>query len=324
MRSVRLLGIIMELSRVPSTSVAALAKQFDVSERTLQRDLTAIADLGVPIWTRPGPAGGVGLVEGWRSPVTGMTGPEMQALMIGSAGSQDLGLAEAFGTARLKMLTARTLDHHARSADERFLNDNEQWFSTAERPKALSTVAEAVWSSRRLTLQYARGGAPPKQRLVDPLGLVLKTDQWYLVASHRHTVLTYRVSRITAATLQDEPAHRPGAFSLADYWRESSMAFESSLYTLQVQLSIPESSVEALQASVPGTHTRSAIETGSWRHQRLVIDLLMENLEIAASQLMGVPGVEVHTPTALRYALHIRAQDIAYRNQVQAIPSAEL
>ena len=314
MRSVRLLGIILQLSRVPSTSVSALAQRFDVSERTLQRDLSAIADLGVPIWTRTGPAGGVGIVEGWRSPINGMTGPEVQALMIGSAGSHELGFATAYGTARIKMLEARAVGNHAKSADERFLNNNEPWFSTAEQPPALPVVAEAVWASRRLLIHYARHDAPPKQRLVDPLGLVLKTDRWYLVAAHRQKPLTYRLSRIVAVELQDETADQPEDFSLSDYWRDFSSAFETSLNTLPVTFSIPESSLDALLIHVPSTETQIALASARTTDQRLYIEMIMENLEIAASQLIAVPGVEVDSPTALRQKLHVRAQNIAQRN----------
>lgn len=314
MRSVRLLGIILQLSRVTSTSVSALAQRFDVSERTLQRDLNAIADLGVPIWTRTGPAGGVGIVEGWRSPITGMTGPEVQALMIGSAGSHELGLAEAYGSARIKMLDARAVGHHAESVDERFFNDNEQWFTTAERPYTLPVVAEAVWASRRLSIQYARHNAQPKQRLVDPLGLVLKTDRWYLVASHRQKPLAYRVSRIVNAELVDEPAKRPNNFSLADYWHEFSSAFEASLHTVPVVFSIPESSIDALLVHVPGAAARRALEAASAVNQRLHIELMMESIDIAVSQLIAVPGVAVEHPMELRQALHARANEIAQRN----------
>ena len=323
MRSVRLLGIIMELSRVHSTSISVLAERFEVSERTVQRDVNAIADLGVPVWTRPGPAGGVGIVEGWRSPIIGMTGPEIQALMIGAAGSDDLGMADAFGTARLKILTASAVHHHAQSVDERFLNDNAQWFSIAERPEFLATIAEAVWASRRLTMQYARHGAPPKQRLVDPLGLVLKTDRWYLVASHRQKPLTYLVSRILSAKLHAEPARRPDGFSLTEYWRASSSAFESSLHTLKVHLSIPQHSVTALLVHVPGPATRTAVETARLEGQQLYLDLLMENIEIAATQLIAVPGVEVTRPTELRRKLRIQAQNIAKLNGSPA-PSDEI
>src|SRR5690625_6466738 len=98
MRSSRLLAILMELTRLPRTTVATLAERYGVSSRTLQRDISVLPEMGVPVWTRTGPAGGVGLVEGWGSPIAGMTAPELQALIIGEAGARGLGLHTDFET----------------------------------------------------------------------------------------------------------------------------------------------------------------------------------------------------------------------------------
>src|SRR5690625_6642275 len=70
-------------------------------------------------------------------------------------------------------------------AQERFLIDNERWFAEPEHPAALPEVARAVWSGRRLTIDYRRPGREqaPRRRLLDPLGLVLKTDS----RSEEHT-----------------------------------------------------------------------------------------------------------------------------------------
>src|SRR5690625_705121 len=201
MRSSRLLAILMELTRLPRTTVATLAERYGVSSRTIQRDISALHEMGVPVWTCTGPAGGIGLVEGWRSPITGMTAPELQALIIGEAGARGLGLHTDFETARLKMLTTNAAQAETvEPAQERFLIDNERWFSEPEHPAALPDVARAVWSGRRLTIDYQRPGGErtPRRRLLDPLGLVLKTDSWYLVAAHRRSLRTYRLSRASA------------------------------------------------------------------------------------------------------------------------------
>lgn len=134
------------------------------------------------------------------------------------------------------------------------------------------------------------------------------------MASHRQKPLTYRVSRIVTAELLDEPAKRPKNFLLADYWRKFSCAFETSLHTVPVVFSIPESSIDALLVRVPGASTRRALETASAVNQRLHIELMMESTDIAASQLIAVPGVAVEHPVELRQALHARANEIAQRN----------
>ncbi|MGO1398993.1 MAG: helix-turn-helix transcriptional regulator [Brevibacterium yomogidense] len=329
MRTSRMLAILLELGNARPTTAQALADRHEVSTRTIQRDIASLQQIGVPVWTRTGPAGGVGLVEGWRSPVTGMTAVELQTLIIGEAGSRDLGLHDDFTAARLKMLAAgSTLGPSPEHTHERFLLDNEAWFTPTDRPTSLAEVARSVWEGRRLSFDYtsrppvdaAASGSPPaevspRHRAVDPLGLVLKTDRWYLVAARRGTPRTYRLSRMSHVEVHPEPAARPADFSLAEYWRESRGAFEASLARLPVRLSLPTASAEALVAAVPGAGTRTAIGGADRGGERVEIRLRMESVAIASSQLMAVPGVEVLEPASLRRAIHDRAEALRICNQ---------
>lgn len=317
MRASRLLGLMMELSRRGPTTLPDLAARFDVSERTIQRDLAALADLGVPLWTRTGPAGGVGLVEGWRSPITGMTAAELRALMLGPASAADLGLDEDYATARLKVLTAPAGTGAAAAlAGDRLLVDSHAWFQeAAQRPEWLLTVAEAIWADRRVVVGYQRRpDAPVRQRTLDPLGLVVKASRWYLVASRRESVRTYRVERLRAVRILDEPAAMPDGFSLADYWQESQAQFEAQLNAIDVRLSIPGASREELTLNVPGAATVAALETAESQGDRLAMRLPMESIEIAASQLMAVTGVQVEQPAELRRLIAVRATELAELN----------
>lgn len=323
MRSSRLLAILMELTRLPRTTVATLAERYGVSSRTIQRDISALHEMGVPVWTRTGPAGGVGLVEGWRSPITGMTAPELQALIIGEAGARGLGLHTDFETARLKMLTTNAAQvETVEPAQERFLIDNERWFAEPEHPAALPEVARAVWSGRRLTIDYRRPGREqaPRRRLLDPLGLVLKTDSWYLVAAHRRSLRTYRLSRVRSAVVHEEEAWRPTGFSLAEHWADSRAAFEASIHTVPVRLSIEMTSVDALRDAVPGVDVDAAVASAGTEGGRVQLELLMESLEIAAAQLLTVPGVAVEEPAELRRRLFERGQDLVARHRPGGSP----
>ncbi|WP_218221108.1 YafY family protein [Nesterenkonia sp. Act20] len=321
MRSTRLLALLMELSRVPSLKVGRLAARHGVTPRTIQRDITALHELGVPIWTRTGPGGGVGLVDGWRSPLTGMTAAELQALLLGEAGSRGLGLESDYATARLKMLTTNRLQSNAvQPVQERFLVDNERWFTEPERPEALAEVARAVWSGQRLRIRYdsPRSASTAVTRTLDPLGLVLKTEAWYLVAAHRHSLRTYRLIRVREARVLEEPGWRPAEFSLAEHWGRSRQAFEASLGRLPVTLRIPSGSAAALAAAVPGPHTRRAIDDAAQRAGQLTVELRMESLEVATTALLGVPEVEVLAPAALRLELFRRGEQLATDNRQPA------
>lgn len=307
----------MELGRAPRTSVAALAERHGVTARTIQRDIASLHEMGVPVWTRTGPGGGVGLVEGWRSPLTGMTAAELQALLLGETGARGLGLLTDFETARLKMLSARTAAQAGPDLlQERFVLDNERWFSAPGRPAALPEVARAVRSGRRLAIRYARpgGSEPPRGRLVDPLGLVLKTDTWYLIAAHRRIVRTYRLSRIVSARVLEESAHRPASFSLREHWQRSRAEFEASIRALPVRLSIPEESLAQLRGALPGVDVQGALGSAARHGQRLELTLRTESLEITSAQLLAVEGVEVHEPVELRRRLLARGRDLAARH----------
>lgn len=312
MRTTRLLAVMMELSRSRRTTVRHLADRHQVSTRTIQRDLVALHGMGVPVWTRTGPDGGVGLIEGWSSPVTGMTSFELQSLVIGEAASRDLGLLEDFERARLKMLsTTAHLPEAVQRSAERFLADHGRWFAPREDPPALATVARAVWTGRRLTIGY---GEPGRFRVVDPLGLVLKTDLWYLVAAHRRRPRTYRLSRILSARIHEERSWRPDDFSLAEYWQLSRAAFEASVYRLEVRLTLPSAAADRLRAEVPGPSTAEALDRAVPHGDRLEVILPMEGPDIALAQLLQVPGLEVLSPAELRRRIRDRAVDIAARH----------
>lgn len=340
MRSSRLVALLLELSQTRSSTVAQLAAEQGVSSRTVERDIAALQVMGVPLWTRTGPGGGVGLVEGWRSPLTGMTAPELQALLLGHAGARGLGLEAEFQTARLKMLAATAATGQSaavRPAQERFLLDHEAWFTEPERPDALPAVAQAVWAGTRVRLRYRRPGGAPALRVVDPLGLVLKGGHWYLVAGRGGAPRTYRVTRILSAEELPEPALRPEGFSLAQHWSDSRAGFEASLHTFPVQLTVPRASVALLNAATGGAPRQplridapgegpegpeSSVGPkgaegpgGAGGDGRCGFALRLESLEIAASQLLAVPGVEVLAPASLRAMMLARAQELLSRHQ---------
>lgn len=175
-------------------------------------------------------------------------------------------------------------------------------------------------------------------RMVDPLGLVLKGEHWYLVAAHRRSARTYRVSRIRRAEELPEAAWRPEGFSLAQHWRDSRAEFEASLRTVPVQVTVPITAVELLRAATPGAAMRrlgasscataqavssagsisggtTAAEGGPVNPERAGFELRLESLEVAASQLISVPGVEVLSPDALRHMVLARAEELVARHR---------
>ena len=204
MRSARLLALLLRLQRTGPATAATLARELEVSERTIYRDVSMLQAAGVPLWTEAGTGGGIRIVDGWRSPVDGFTASETVALTLGHAGAADLGLGAVLTAARSKLhsaLPAAARGDLGRVAD-RFLLDAPGWFHDTRPGPALATVARAVWDGTRLDVTY--GARRPAARRLDPLGLVLKAGTWYLVRGPPP-----RPADVSRATASDAPAGGP-------------------------------------------------------------------------------------------------------------------
>jgi predicted DNA-binding transcriptional regulator YafY len=174
-------------------------------------------------------------MEGYRADWTGLRKDELLALLAGEPHRHltDLGFGAAYEAAVLKVLASLSpsLQRDADYMRQRVYVDTAGWHQSGEEVPWLSILQEAVWEGRKLRLLYASGGeSAANERVVNPLGLVLKGSLWYLVAARDEQELrTYRVSRIKDATLLEEPVVRPNNFDLAAYWEYSVDRFRSEL-----------------------------------------------------------------------------------------------
>lgn len=320
MRASRLLAILLRLQQAGPATSEQLASELEVSVRTIYRDVAALQAAGVPVWTETGPGGGVRLLEGWRSRLDGLTADEAGALFLGGASGAvaELGLGTVLAAAQAKVLATLPPELRSRAARvrQRFLLDAPGWFHHGEDLPHLATVADAVWTERRLDLRYQRGSGVVARR-VDPLGLVLKGGTWYLVGRHRGRALTYRVSRIVEAEALDDRFERPDGFDLAAHWTESSAAFDRSILRERVQLRLSPTAARELRWFVDATAATEALaaarppDDAGW----IEVDLAVEEEAVAASQLLALgDGVEVLAPATLRAAIAATGRRMAELN----------
>lgn len=259
MRAGRLLSILLLLQANGRLTARELARRLEVSERTVHRDMEALAAAGVPVYAQRGTGGGWLLAEEYRTRLPGLSEAEIQALVI-SRGTParllaDLGLREAADAALLKLLAAlpAAYRHDAEAAGRRIHVDLAGWRRTREPVPWLPRLQDAVWRGRRLRLGYRRADGEARERVVDPLGLVAKGSTWYLVAAVDGEPRTYRVSRVVAAALLEEPCLRPPGFDLAAFWERSSAEFSATLPRYPVTVRVPP---DVLQSGTPGAYAR--------------------------------------------------------------------
>src|SRR5918997_4938 len=232
-RASRLVTLLFTLQRLRAATAAELAAELEVSERTVYRDVAALTEAGVPLWTEPGRNGGIRLVDGWRTRLDGLTAQEAAALFAVGAPQvlAELGMGAALAGAQAKLLATlpAELREHARAVSQRFHLDAPGWFHTPQHVTQLAAVAEAVWDQQRLRIGYRRGPDQPRERTLGPLGVVLKAGTWYLAGAVDGTVRTYRVDRIAHAQPTGERFERPADFDLAEWWAGAAGRVESPL-----------------------------------------------------------------------------------------------
>ena len=314
MHASRLLSILMLLQARGRTSAQTLARELEVSARTIHRDIDELSAAGVPVWADRGRSGGFQLREGWRTRLTGLTAPESRALFLsGLAGpAADLGLGEAVASARLKVLATLPPEWQAdaQHLSARFHLDAVDWFRSAARTEHLGAVADAVWRERRLQIVYESWNGV-RERAVEPLGLVLKAGIWYMAAraGERAEPRTYRLSNIHALTVSDQHFKPPRDFGLAAYWLASTRRFEAGVYRDTAVLRASARGVRLLREfssavadAVDATMTKD--KTG-WSR----VTVPIESVEHAADQLINLGAdLEALSPPALRARLRLTAK----------------
>ncbi|MFJ9868796.1 helix-turn-helix transcriptional regulator [Streptomyces sp. NPDC101165] len=223
MKSDRLLSILLLLQTRGRVPAPELADRLEVSVRTIYRDIEALSASGVPVYAERGRHGGIELLAGFRTDVTGLTADESRALFILAAQGAHaaLGLDAALGSALRKVMAALPAPHRpaAEVTSRRILVDATRWRSGPQQAVDLEVLQDAVFSDRRLKLRYRHSGErEPRTYTVDPYGLVAKAGVWYLVADRRGAPRLFRADRVRSARLLDDPVRRRSGVELADVW----------------------------------------------------------------------------------------------------------
>ncbi|MFF7555554.1 helix-turn-helix transcriptional regulator [Streptomyces olivaceus] len=335
MRAARLIKMVLLLQSRPAMTAAELARELEVSERTVTRDAQALSEAGVPVYAERGRAGGYRLIGGYRTRLTGLARGEAEALFLsGVPGAlREMGLEDAASAARLKVSAALlpSLRDASRTAAQRFHLDAPNWFREPRTPESLPAVADAVWDDRRITARYRRGRDEVTREL-EPYGLVLKAGVWYLCARATGATGTtkatgiadggledpgsgsgsgasyrgyrvYRIDRFAAVAAGEERFARDDGFDLPAFWADRAEEFARSLLRSEVVVRLSARGLRALPHAVDAPAARAALEHApapdpdGW----VTVTLPVESEEVAHGQLRGLgPEVEVLAPGALR------------------------
>ncbi|MEV5103991.1 helix-turn-helix transcriptional regulator [Streptomyces massasporeus] len=325
MRADRLVSLVLLLRQRGRLTADTLARELEVSTRTVLRDIEALSAAGVPVYAERGRNGGFALLPGFRTELTGLNHDETVALLTAGSGrgEQVFGLGSALASAMRKVTDALPESHRATASDaaRRFLVEPEtDLLSRRPVPQELTgatmtEIRRAVLAGHQLRIHYAATGQAPQWRTVDPIGLVTVRDRSYLLATRSGADRTYRLSRVLAAEELSEPARRPAQVDLDRVWRERCAQFLSGDHIAALVRVAPQRREDLLSSAVA---VRAAAPDPDGRLRLEVTYQDLRHAEWALWQL-GTDA-EVLAPGTLRTALRDRAAALAslYGDAVRA------
>ena len=205
MKADRLVGIIMTLLDKKRVSAQALADTFEVSLRTVYRDMDAISAAGIPIRATPGAGGGFEIMPGYQVDKTVFSADDLAALLSGlsSLSSMVPGSESANALAKVRSIlpAGRTREIELRADQIRV--DLSPWIGSRNTGPYLKTIQTALRESRLVSFRYIDHHGNKTVRTVEPYQLVLKHGQWYFqgYCRYRSDFRLFRLSRMIGLEL---------------------------------------------------------------------------------------------------------------------------
>lgn len=194
MKTERLIGILSILLQQEKVTAPQLAREFEVSRRTIQRDIESLCRAGIPISTTQGAGGGISIMEGYRVDRTVLTAPEMQAILAGLRSLDSVSGTRRY-TRLMEKLSAGSGVLLPGSAQ--MLIDLSSWYKDSLAPK-IEEIQSAIRQHRTIRFAYF---SPKGEsvRTVEPYYLLFRWSAWY-VWGWCHTRQDFRLFKLNRMT----------------------------------------------------------------------------------------------------------------------------
>ena len=171
----RLIGILSILLQKEMTTAPELADHFEVSRRTINRDIEALSKAGIPIQTSQGVGGGISIMNGYRMDRTLLTSREMQMILAGLRSLDSVSGSRYYGQLMEKIQAGSS---EFVSGRDSILIDLASWYRDTISPK-IGLIQDAIELHRRISFDYYSPGGETKRK-IEPYYLIFKWASWYV------------------------------------------------------------------------------------------------------------------------------------------------
>ena len=171
----RLIGILSILLQEEKTTAPELAERFEVSRRTINRDIEDLCKAGIPIKTAQGTGGGISIMDGYRMDRTLLTSKDMQVILA-ELRSLDSISGSSYYSQLMEKIQAGTSEFI--SGRDSVLIDLSSWYRDSLAPK-IETIQDAIGDRQLISFRYYAPSGEG-ERTVEPYYLVFRWSSWYL------------------------------------------------------------------------------------------------------------------------------------------------
>ena len=171
----RLMGILSVLLQEESVTAPELAKRFEVSRRTINRDIEDLCKAGIPVRTLQGAGGGISIMDGYRMDRTLLTSRDMQMILAGLRSLDSVSGSHYYGQLMEKMKSGSS---DVVSGRDFMLIDLSSWYKDAIAPK-IEIIQSAIEERKQLSFHYY-GPKGDSVRTIEPYYLIFKWSSWYV------------------------------------------------------------------------------------------------------------------------------------------------
>lgn len=207
MKIQRLIGLICVLADVDKITVQELADRFEVSKRTIFRDLDTLNLAGIPIISYPGIGGGISIIEGYKIDKKILSTDDTGKIFTALKGLESIDNDISVNSLIAKLIPEKEADIFSQSE---YVIDFSAWFEDSIIHEKAIALHKAICNNRCVLLEYVSGNSREK-RFVEPYKLIFKQSDWYLYAfcRNRNDFRLFKLRRIISyEVLEDIFEHR--------------------------------------------------------------------------------------------------------------------
>lgn len=234
MKTERLLGTVMLLLQKKKTSAQELADIFEVSLRTIYRDIQSLSLAGIPIHSTSGVGGGFEIMENYKIDKNYFSKKDivniLRSLSSFKSLAQDSELCNAL--AKVRSLIPEDQISDLEEKIRHFEFDVNPWIVTKTLETKKEIIRSALSKSQVLSFQYIAHHGKKSSRNIEPYQLILKKGDWY-VSGYCYVRQDYRLFKLNRIL---DMKILPEAFELRDYPKQLFQHTVSGLITIKIKI----------------------------------------------------------------------------------------